>query len=347
MRQIVSRRGGVIMASITKSERQIQILFYLLSKPKQSFSITQIMQALAYPEKDRRNTERAFTDLLTLPGRLVECEGSGSRKIFRTGLNAMHNLELPNFEDTLLQFVFLQRIANIYPGTATLIDELLDRILHNISYAKRDKVKEAYADISSKVLFMGTQPDIDEFANQKLSSILKAIRTHHEIHTVYTPTWNVENERDRIPLMIVLYQNEIYIGCVRHGDPGAVYAIKLNRIKSVEISPKTFAENSVSLNAIRTKVRDLSLFDRGQGTEKIVLTIPKEYRQYIEERPYHRSMVIKEKKDSLQITMEVNVNTQLVQWLLFHTQNHITVVKPQHLRNTLLQFGKDLVEKYQ
>lgn len=334
------------MADFTKSERQIQILVHLLNKPKQTFSLTQIMQALSIPERERRNIQRDINDLVGLPGNLVACEGSGSHKVYKTGLNAMHNLELPNFEETLLQFVFLQRIMNIYPGTASLIEELLDRIFHNLSYSRRDKLKEVYDDISSKVLFMGTQPDFDETANGKLNTILKAIRTHHEIHTHYTPTWNNASESDRIPLMIVLFQNEIYVGCVRHGDPKAVYAIKLNRIQSVEISPKTFAERSDSLDALRTKVRDLSLFDGGNGTEEVVLTIPKAYRQFIEERPYHRSMEIKEKKDLLWITMNVNVNFQLMQWLLYHTQNNITVVKPKYLRDDLYKFGQSLMEKY-
>lgn len=334
------------MVDYKKNERQIQILVQLMTKPKQNFSVTQVMHAMGFPEAERRNIQRDMNDLANLPGNLVICEGSGAHKTYKTGLNVMNKLELPNFEETLLQFVFLQRIVNIYPGTADLIKDLLERIQKNLPYAQRDRLKEIYNDISSRVLFMGTQPDIDETAKDKLNIILKAIRTHHEIHTRYAPTWSAEKESDRIPLMIVLFQNEIYVTCARHGNPEAVYAIKLSRIKAVGISTKTFAENSVSLNAVRTKVRDLSLFDSGQGTEKVVLTIPREYRQYIEERPYHRSMVIKEKKTHLLITMNVNVSSQLVQWLLYNTQNYITVVKPTHLKKRLRLLGQELMEKY-
>ncbi|MCQ2124926.1 MAG: WYL domain-containing protein [Fibrobacter sp.] len=334
------------MAEYTKSERQIQILVHLLNKPKQSFSLTQIMQALSYPEADRRNIQRDINSLLSLPGHLVECQGNGPHKVYKSGIKAMHNLELPNFEDTMQQLVFLKRITYIYPGTAALIEDLIERILQSITMEQKDKLKEVYDAINSKVLFMGTQPDLDETANQKLNIILKAIRTRHEIHTLYNPTWDEEKESDRIPLMIVLFQNEIYVACARHGNPEAVYVIKLNRIKSVEISPKTFVENSVSLNAVRTRVRDLSLLDNGQGAEKVVLTIPKEYRPYIEERPFHPSLKIKEKKSHLQITMNVKVTPQLVQWLLFHTPNYITVVEPAYLKEKLLSLGQELVEKY-
>ncbi|MCQ2077540.1 MAG: WYL domain-containing protein [Bacteroidaceae bacterium] len=334
------------MADYKKCERQIQILIQFLTKPKQSFSVSQMMHAMGLSEAERRNVQRDMNDLVNQPNNLVISEGSGAHKTYKTGLNVMDKLELPNFEEVLLQFVFLQRIMNIYPGTADLIKDLLERIQKNLPYKQRDRLEEVYRDISSRVLFMGMQPDIDETANEKLNTILKAIRTHHEIHTHYENTYGEEIISDRVPLMMVLYQNEIYIGCVSHGDPLHVYAIKLRRIISVDIIQKTFVENNASLEALRKKVRDLSLFDREPGTEKIELTFPLLSRKYVEERPYHRSMVIKERKGMLHVTMEVNVNSQLVQWILFHTENGVNVVKPDSLKKRLLEIGQTLVGKY-
>jgi len=54
--------------------------------------------------------------------------------------------------------------------------------------------------------------------------------------------------------MMIVYQGEIYIGCVRHTAPEAVYAMKLCRIKSVKLLKDSFVENPVSMAALRKKM---------------------------------------------------------------------------------------------
>lgn len=256
----MTRKSGGFMADTNRGERMVNIFIHLITHSKQKFSVSQLMTVLDIPESDRRNVQRDMQSLVDLPGQYVICEGSGAHKTYSTGLSPLDKLALPNFEEVMLQFAFLQRISGIYPRSASLIDMLIDKIRRNVPIKNREQIDEAYKAISSRVMFMGTPPDVDETADEKLKTILQAIRTHREIETEYEPTWTTRTISKRIPLMIILYQGEIYIGCVRHNNPEEVYAMKLCRIKSVKLLKDNFVENPTSMAMLRKKNRQLIAF---------------------------------------------------------------------------------------
>lgn len=334
------------MAEIKKNSRIVQLLVELLKKPKKSFSVTELMRAINLDEKERRNVQRDINTLVEMPDNIVICEGRGPHKKYQTGLNVLDKLTLPNFEESMLQFVFLQGIMDIYPGTADLIDELLEKIQRNLPFVQRDKLKAVYREISSKVYFMGSFSKVDETAGEKLHTVLQTIRSRREIQTLYTNLDGEIKTSYRIPLGIVLYQNEIYVACVRHQDSRAVYAVKLSRIRELFPTNIRFCEKPESRKILEKKIDDCSLFEGSGDVEQVRLTFPSFARQILEERPYHPSMKIVERKGVLHVTMKVNIGFQLKQWLLFHTPNSVTVVKPKWLRDEMLNLGNKLVSLY-
>ena len=334
------------MAENNRGERMMNIFIHLITHPKQKFSVSQLMTILDISEEDRRNTQRDMQSLINLPGQYVICEGSGAHKTYSTGLSVLDKLALPNFEEVMLQFAFLQRISGVYPRSAMLIDMLIEKIRRNVPIKNREQIDEAYKDITSRVMFMGTPPDIDETADEKLRIILQAIRTHREIETDYEPTKKKTSPSKRIPLMMIVFQGEIYIGCVRHSDPKAVYALKLCRIKSIKLLKETFVENPISIATLRKKIDNLALFDKSSIPEKVELTFPTDKSQYIIERRYHRSMRVKEKNGLLHVTMNVCINAQLIQWILYNEFNDVTVISPEYLKDEILLYGENIVKKY-
>lgn len=335
------------MADIKKCERIIQLLVELLNRPKTAFSVKDLLIALNLPENERRNVQRDMKLLTELPDKLVICEGRGPNKKYRTGLNVLDKLTLPNFENVMLQFAFLQNIANIYPGTADLIEEMVDKIQCNLPPSEQEKLKGAYKDINSRVFFVGGCRPIVEDAGEKLHTILRAIRSRHEICTHYTTSDGRTGKTNRIPIGIVLYQGDIYIACARHGESRSVYPIKLNRIDTVELTNIIFVESSETRRELKRSVDDFSLFNNHENdVKRIHLTFPCDKRAYVEERPYHQSMRIRERKGLLHVFMDVNISLQLEQWLLFHTVNGVKIVKPEKLRMKLLEWGRKLTEKY-
>lgn len=335
------------MAKLTKNERVVQLLVELFKRPKSTFSVNDLLRKLELPENERRKVQRDMKTLVDLQSNLVICEGRGPNKRYRTGLDVLDKLAFPDFENVMLQFVFLQNITDIYPGTADLIENLQNEILRNLPRSQQDKLKNVRKEIENKVFFMGMPPRIDDDAGERLHTILEAIRTHHEVITRYKPTEGKQNKEPRFPVGIVLFQGEIYIACARHRDPRSIYTMKFNRIGSVEWSAKTFNEYFESLEVLKSRVDDFSLFNsQKQGVEKVHLTFPLNKRAYIEERRFHHSMKITERKGLLHVTMKVNISFQLKQWLLFHTENGVEVLEPKHLRDELREIGLGIVEKY-
>ncbi len=337
------------MEDLKKSERVVQVLLKLLNQPEKAFSISELLTALGLSKSDneRRNLQRDMNLLTSLPGELIVSEGQNTRKKYRTGLNVLDKLVLPDFESVMLQFVFLQNIADIYPGTAELIEKLVEKIQGNLPKAQQEKLRNAYKDIGSRVFFVGGYKKIDDDAGEKLRTILQAIRTHREIWTQYKPSDGESKQSNRIPVGIVLFQGDIYIACTRRDNPRAVYTIKLNRIEAIKPTTTFFVEDSETKKILKSKVEDFSLFNNHENdVKRIHLTFPCDKRAYVEEYPYHQSMRTVERKGVLHVTMDVNITLQLRQWLLFHTENGVEIVEPKSLRKDLLKIGQNLVEKY-
>ena len=144
-----------------------------------------------------------------------------------------------------------------------------------------------------------------------------------------------------------MYQGEIYVACVQHNKPESVYSIKLNRINSVNSTNITFVEKPETRHALENSVKDFSLFNEHEShVERVILTFPSDKKAFVEENPYHQSMNIKERKGLLRVTMDVNVTRQLKQWLLFHTENGVEVLKPKQLRDDLRKIGLEIAKKY-
>ncbi|MCF0223749.1 MAG: WYL domain-containing protein [Fibrobacter sp.] len=266
------------MSTEKRGERLISLFIQLISNPQKSYTVTQLLSALNLREEDRRNVQRDMRALAEFPGKYVIVEGSGPNKKYKTGFSSMDRLSLPNLDGIMLQFVFLQRIANIYPGTAKLIDNLLDKIRRNLPASNLDKFDEARKDINSRVLFKGTPPGIDEDTDEKLK--------------------------------------------------------------------KHYTESSKTLELLREKIRNLSLFDKETQIEKVKLTFPKWASLILKEQPYHPTMKISEKKDHLVVTMKVCVNFQLRQWLLKNELNEVNILEPAYLRREMHEIAMKMARKY-
>ena len=44
--------------------------------------------------------------------------------------------------------------------------------------------------------------------------------------------------------------------------------------------------------------------------------------------------------------MNVCINAQLVQWILYNEFNDVTVISPEYLKDEILLYGENIVKKY-
>ena len=304
------------------------------------------MELLNIPDGERRNVQRDMRFLSELDaGRYVQQESVGRTFYYSSALQNADRLLFPNFENAMLHFVFLRRIANIYPATSEIITQLLERIEKSLPPREKKAIQLLGQELNSKILFMGTPPDFEEDASEKIRVILQAIHDHRKIEVEYI---NENSWSKRIPLMIIVYQNDIYVGCESESHAGDTYTLKFRRIQNVKLSKETFVENPKTMDKLRRQVMSGAAFMSGQEPKLQDIEIEFESRAklYLQEKPFNRNMNIsKGKNGKIIVKMKAENNQLLFHWILSFS-DAARVIKPASLRRRLSEFADYLKEVY-
>ena len=167
------------MADKTRGERTVQLFAKVIANPNKKFTINDLTEALEIPENEKRNVQRDMRFLSEMDGgRYIQAESVGRTFYYSSALQNADRLLFPNFENTMLHFVFLRRIANIYPATSEIITQLLERIENSLPTREKKSIQQLGEELNSKILFMGTPPNFEEDASDKIRVILQAIHDH-------------------------------------------------------------------------------------------------------------------------------------------------------------------------
>ena len=192
------------MADITRADRVLQLFALLISNPSRSYSVSDLMEALEIPENERRNVQRDMQSLTSANGGAYIRVISDQRAFrYQSAIKSADNLLFPNFENTMLHFVFLQRIANMYPAASETVTDLLEKIQKSLPASEKKAVEQLAQDMNSRILFAGTPPMFEEDSSEKLKVILRAIHERRKVLVTYISE-NGNIPRVRIPLMVIL-----------------------------------------------------------------------------------------------------------------------------------------------
>ena len=337
------------MAKQRRGERMVRIFVYLVAHYNNRYSVADIMRHLDIPEGDLRSVQRDMQDLADIEGGYIQRLTESGKTYYQVALERSGRLVFPEFGDTLLHFMFLQRIANIYPAASSLIEDITRRITQDLPVREQATLAGYSKELNGRILFMGTPPGFDENVGKNLPIILEAIRRKQKLQIAYTDNRGNHSDKPRVPLMLAIYQGEIYIGCVSQHFPDSTYALKLRRIESIKPLHEHFTEDPQVVEALRKRIRSGTLLsgDQDQPCEKVVIYFPKYIKNILQERPYHPSMKIKELEcGDLHVTMNVAVNDLLKQWVMYFGPI-AEVLKPAKLRQMVLDSAKELVGMYE
>lgn len=343
------------MADMTRGERTVQLFAKVISNPEKKFTINDLMESFNIPAEERRNVQRDMRFLSEMDGgRYIAVDTVGRTSYYTSALRNAERLLFPNFENTMLHFVFLKRIANIYPATSETITQLLERIEKSLPNSEQKTLRHLGDELNSKILFMGTPPDFEEDSSEKLRIILQAIHEHRKIDVFYMGATTFmgpstsERKSTRIPLMIIVYQNEIYVACESEKVKGATYTLKFRRILQVKLSKETFVENPKVIDKLRRQVASGAAFmsEQEPHLEDIEIEFEWRVRNYLMENKFNQSMHMRVLRNAkILVTMKADVNQLLVNWITSYT-TAARVIKPASLRNSLRDYAKYLLENY-
>lgn len=337
------------MAEMTRGERMVRIFVYMMAHYNNRYNVADIMRHLELPESDLRSVQRDMLALSEIEGGYIRRFVDNGKTYYQVALERANKLVFPEFGDTLLHFMFLQRIANIYPAISNLIEDLTTRITQELPAREQATLANYSKELNGRILFMGTPPGFDENVGKNLPIILDAIRKKQKIQVTYIDNLGNYSDQPRIPLMLAINHGEIYIGCVSRHHPDMTYALKLQRIESVKPLREHFTEDPKVLENLRKRIRSGALFSDEQNPqiEKVVIRFPGYAKNFLRERPYHPSMKVRELENGeLHVTMNVAINDMLKQWVLFYGPI-AEVLKPTKLRRMMLDSAKELVGMYE
>ena len=278
------------MADMTRGERTVQLFAKVISNPGKKFTVTDLMNTFNIPDEERRSVQRDMRFLSEMEGgRYITVENEGRTSVYRSVLPNAERLLFPNFENTMLHFVFLKRISNIYPATSEIITQLLERIEKSLPDSEQKSLRQLAEELNTRILFMGTPPDFEEDSSEKIRIILQAIHDHRKIEVTYHDSGDSEKHSIRIPLMIIIYEDELYVGCQR--PDGMTYTLKFRRIKKVKLSKEMYADDPKVVDKLRRQVTSGAAFMSGQEPklQDVEIEFLGHARLYLEENPFNRS----------------------------------------------------------
>ena len=195
---------------------------------------------------------------------------------------------------------------------------------------------------------MGTPPGFEEDASEKIRTILQAIHEHRKIEVTYRDRSDSAKTSIRIPLMIVIYKDDLYVGCQSEKLEGITYTLKFRRIKAVKLTKHIFVEDPKIVDKLRRQVTSGAAFMSGQEPklQDVEIEFQSRARFYLEENPFNRSMNIgKEKDGKFVVKMKAEINQILVNWVVSFS-DVARVIKPAPLCKRLKEFAKYLTETY-
>ena len=335
------------MADMTRGERTVQLFAKVISNPGKKFTVTDLMNTFNIPDEERRSVQRDMRFLSEMEGgRYITVENEGRTSVYRSALPNAERLLFPNFENTMLHFVFLKRIANIYPATSEIITQLLERIEKSLPDSEQKSLRQLAEELNTRILFMGTPPDFEEDSSEKIRIILQAIHDHRKIEVTYHDSGDSEKHSIRIPLMIIIYEDELYVGCQR--PDGMTYTLKFRRIKKVKLSKEMYADDPKVVDKLRRQVTSGAAFMSGQEPklQDVEIEFQGHARLYLEENPFNRSMQIGKTKDGMfTVKLKAEVNQMLFNWVVSFS-DVARVIKPVSLRKWLREYAEYLMENY-
>jgi predicted DNA-binding transcriptional regulator YafY len=334
---------------LQRGERMVAILMHLLSRPSRQVSISTILEELEIDEVERRSVQRDLLALSEIPGSLVQKIGSGTRITWGVEVKTIKGLILPGVEHAMLSLLFLKRIAGIYPDMAEGVHELVDRFYEQMPSAERRTLSNWSTELQNKILFMGDPMEGQKAGSSHLSVFLRAIKDRRKVEVLYQGNTDEQPKTNiRVPVLVVLHKGEIYVGCFSQSNSEIDYYLKLRRVRKVKVLGEHYKEDPARFKGFVDRIEKCGgmLGENHPKAQRIKLRFPSYIENILKESPYHSSAKNRIEKDgSILLTLDVEVNRSLLQWVLGWA-DRVEVLAPKELRSQLCEAGKELVALY-
>lgn len=177
-----------------------------------------------------------------------------------------------------------------------------------------------------------------------IEPILNSIFQKRKIKIEYYPFYKEESSNYIAnPIFLKEYLNRWYVIADSEKTPHQVFA--LDRILNIEVLTKTFKPKIHPKNSLYNDTIGVNFSGE---PKKVVLWISKKQYDYLKTLPLHKSQKLERiaNDGGYIISLNVVVNFELERWILYYG-NHMKVIEPQSLRNTIANELKETLSYYE
>jgi len=324
------------------------LLMHLLSHQARWYTTGSLLESLGLDESERRNVQRDLQDLAGIEGSLITRRGSGTRLEWSANKDRTKGILLPGAQDDFLNMILLERTAQRFPEMAPHLQGVFDIWRNSLPIDQRRLLDQFDSKLGSRIEFFGTPGELGEERNRHMLVFLKAIIEGRKVEVTYLGNLDEEPKSSlRVPAMLIVNQGHLYIGCVSQSNPNAEYYLRLSRVQKVKLSTERVTIASERLNRLRERIKASGgmLGENSPKVEKVRLRFPGYFHNILQEQSYHPSARIHASNGQLELTMNVEVNRSLEQWVL-GWKERVEVIQPESLKKAMADFGRELVKRY-
>lgn len=191
---------------------------------------------------------------------------------------------------------------------------------------------------------IGFEQNIDYLAAKYLYPLFNAIINQQVVHIHYRTFKGIDHEWDIHPYFIKQYNNRWFLLGKNDQHREGLVTIPLDRIVALDTCQLPYIENKdIDFEEYFDDIIGVTIQPKSK-LERIVLRFTPERFPYIETKPLHGSMKVKDRQNCI-VELNLIPNPEL-ESLLFSFGDQVEVLEPQYLRERIKEKIEQLCKKY-
>lgn len=332
-----------------KGERMAKILAFLIRNRPRKYSAKDIQSYLNVDEEvSLRNVQRDLKELHNIPNCHIQQIPQKGKMYYQIEPDMRPKLSLPIQRNAILALFLLKKLQPFFAPQAKTFKEMGEAISELSTPKDYDLFEDFDEKLEESTQILGEQSALaieDNMLNDLMVSLLEKRRLKIRYQRNYE---GVPEKTSICPVKLVMHKGELYFLCIAETIEDRNYWMKLCRIVHTELTDRKFNVSPERMAKIEKRLKKSTgiLSDEKAKPKKVELRFHSYFDRIFNEKKFHHTQKMrKDKKGNVILSMEVPVDTDLIQWVLGWSTS-VTVIKPKELKDNMKEMGRILLKKY-
>ena len=328
-------------------ERIIRLYSWFIRNPRRSFSVNELYSMINnYDLVELRNVQRDLKWLTDLEN-ISHIQKIREKGKVRYRLEPYISFAIPPETNKLLALILIRKLQPFISKNSETIEQIDDLLFGKAKEEEYKKFEDLDERFSANSVHLGDRASLSP-EPEMFATMIGALVEKRKLKITYIKPGSSPEERSISPVKLLLNKNELYFICISSKHKGVNYFIKLSRILKAEKSPEVFTPTKEDLAGIERRLKNSFGILDNQDARPVPVEIrfPAWFDAIVNEKIFHHSQSVKREKDgSVLLQMKVPLGKELINWVLGWGES-AEVIKPQKLREHVLEVVELLAKKY-